>query len=462
MKTYDVVVLGGGPGGYVAAIRAAQLGSKVALAEKEKIGGTCLNTGCIPTKTLVKNAEIINNARNSSYRGIHVQGISVDIKETIEMKDMVIQQLRQGVENLLAANGVDVFKGFGNVIDNTTLEITGRQENTKIQFKHLIIATGSKPAGIKIKGAEEHSVTSTEILDMKEIPGSIVIIGGGVIGCEFAHILNALGSKVTIVEAMPKILTGSDTELSTALAQCMKSAGIQIKTGCLVDEIREADGKKEVIIIQKDKQKSVIADKVMISIGRAPNLQGLSALDLEMNGAYIKINDRGRTNIKHVYAIGDVTGIRPLAHVASEMGKIAAENISGKKAIYKDEIVPSCIFTSPEFAFVGLTEEKAAEQYRNVKVGRFPLMASGKALAMGETEGIFKVVSDGETGKILGVHLLGANAAEIIGEATAFMKMGASLSDLIDTIHAHPTISEAVQEAALDAEGICVHMPPKV
>lgn len=460
MEIYDVVILGGGPGGYVAAIRAAQLGRKVALVEKEQLGGTCLNTGCVPTKTLVRNAEIIRAAQNSGYRGIHVQGISVDIKETIEMKDMVVQQLRQGVENLLRANGVKVFKGLGRIADDSTVEIKGNPDVIKIRFRDLIIATGSKPANIKIKGAAEHAVTSEEMLNMKELPRSAVIIGGGVIGCEFAHILSALGSKVTIIEAMPRILSDADEELAAALAQYMNSAGIKIKTKAVVQEIREADGKKAVIITQGEKEEAVTAEQVMISIGRKPNLEGLESLGLEMNGPYIKINEAAKTNREHIYAIGDVTGIRPLAHAASAMGRVAAEQISGKDVKFHEALVPSCVFTWPELASVGLTEEKAREKHGEIKVGRFPLAASGKALAMGETEGLFKVISDGETGKLLGVHLLGANAAEIIGEAAAFMKMDASVNDMLGTIHAHPTISEAVQEAALDAAGICVHMPP--
>lgn len=462
MKKYDVAILGGGPGGYVAAIRAAQLGKRTVLVERENIGGTCLNTGCIPTKTLIRNAEIIDAVKNSGYRGIHVKDISIDIKETIGMKNAVVAQLRQGVEGLLADNGVDVLKGHGILGSKYKMTVEKTDGTEEIEFSSLIVATGSRPAQISIAGASEYAATSTELLDMKKIPESMIIIGGGVIGCEFAHILNSFGSKVTVIEAMPRLINNADSELTAVLEQCMKGSGIKIKKDCSVKEIRKTNSGKDVIIVKNGIEETLQADDVMISTGRAPNLEGLEKLGLEMNGRFIKVDDTAKTSIENVYAIGDVTGIRPLAHVASDMGRVAAENIAGIKSRYDDSKIPSCIFTSPELAFTGLTEEEASVRYGNIKVGRFPLAASGKALAMGETEGFFKVVSDGESGRILGIHMLGASATEIIGEASAFIKMGASVEDVIDTVHAHPTISEAVHEAALDAEGICIHMPPAV
>lgn len=462
MKKYDVAVLGGGPGGYVAAIRAAQLGKKTVLVERENIGGTCLNTGCIPTKTLIRNAEIIDAVKNSGYRGIHVKDISIDIKETIGMKNAVVAQLRQGVEGLLTANGVDVLKGHGTLDGKYKMTVEKTDGAEEIEFSSLIVATGSRPAQIGISGADEYAVTSTELLDMKKIPESMIIIGGGVIGCEFAYILNSFGCRVTVIEAMSRLINNADAELTAALEQCMKSSGIKIRKGCSVTEIRKTDSGKDVIIVKNGIEETLQADDVMISAGRAPNLNGLESLGLEMNGRFIKVDDIMKTSVENVYAIGDVTGIRPLAHVASDMGRVAAENIAGIKSRYDDSKIPSCIFTSPELAFTGLTEEEASARYGNIKVGRFPLAASGKALAMGETEGFVKVVSDGESGRILGIHMLGASATEIIGEASAFIKMGASVEDIIDTVHAHPTISEAIHEAALDAEGICIHMPPAV
>ena len=462
MKKYDVAILGGGPGGYVAAIRAAQLGKKTVLVERENIGGTCLNTGCIPTKTLIRNAEIIDAAKNSGYRGIHVKDISIDIKETIGMKNAVVAQLRQGVEGLLAANGVDVLKGHGILDSKYKMTVEKTDGTEEIEFSSLIIATGSITAQIGITGAGEYAITSTELLDMKKIPESMIIIGGGVIGCEFAHILNSFGSRVTVIEAMPRLINNADAELTAALEQCMKSSGIKIKKDCSVKEIRKTNSGKDVIIVKNGIEEALQADDVMISTGRAPNIDGLENLGLEMNGRFIKVDDTMKTSVDNVYAIGDVTGIRPLAHVASDMGRVAAENITGIKSSYDDSKIPSCIFTSPELAFTGLTEEEASARYCNIKVGRFSLAASGKALAMGETEGFVKVVSDGESGRILGIHMLGASATEIIGEASAFIKMGASVEDIIDTVHAHPTISEAIHEAALDAEGICIHMPPAV
>lgn len=462
MKKYDVVVLGGGPGGYVAAIRAAQLGKCVALAEKENIGGTCLNTGCIPTKTLVKNAEILKEVRNSIYRGIHINDISINIKETINMKNTVVAQLRQGVEGLLTANGVDFYKGLATVIDETCISIKNEEDTETIEFENLIIATGSRPVEINIKGAGENTVTSDELLNMKEIPESIVIIGGGVIGCEFANILNSFGSKVIVAEAMPRLIANADEEMSAALENSMKVDGIKVKKSCIVKEVANDGSKKKVILLNKSgKEENLYADVVMLSIGRTPNTEGIAALNLEMNGKYIKADEHMKTSIDNIYAIGDVTGIKMLAHAASHMGKVAAENISGIDSRYNDEAVPNCIFTSPELAFTGLTEGQAAEKYGEINVGRFPLAASGKALTMGETDGFFKVISDARTGKVVGAHLFGANATEIIGEAAAFIRMGASIDDIANTVHAHPTISEAFQEAALDAVGKCIHMPPK-
>lgn len=461
MKTYDVVVLGGGPGGYVAAIRSAQLGQKTALVERDRIGGTCLNTGCIPTKTLVRNAEIIHGAKNSAYRGIHIKEITIDIQQTIAMKNQVVGQLRQGVEGLLAANGVTVFAAAAAVLDESKIQLEKNGSIEVIGYKNLIIATGSRPAPIPIPGAEEYAVTSTEMLDLTQIPKRVIIIGGGVIGCEFAHVLQAFGSQVTILEAMPRIISSADEELSLALEQSMKNAGIIVKTGCVVQKITKVGEEKAVLVRMNDQEASFIGDEVMLSIGRIPNTDGVAGLNLEMSGAYINVDECTRTSLPHIYAIGDVTGIRPLAHVASHMGKAAAENIAGMNSKYDDTIVPGCIFTSPEMAFVGLTEAEARKQYKDVKVGRFPLMANGKALAMGETEGMFKVISDGSTGKLVGIHLLGVHAAEIIGEAAAFLKMGATVDDIEKTIHAHPTIAEALQEAALDAAGRCIHMPPK-
>ncbi|MCO7121170.1 dihydrolipoyl dehydrogenase [Ihubacter massiliensis] len=459
MKTYDVVVLGGGPGGYVAAIRSAQLGQKTALVEREQIGGTCLNTGCIPTKTLVKNAEIIRQAKNSDYRGIHIKELIIDLEQTIAMKNQVVGQLRQGVEGLLAANGVTVFHAAAKVLDQSSLRLD--QDGEIIRFKNLIIATGSRPAAIPVPGAADYAQTSTQMLELDQIPQRVVIIGGGVIGCEFAHVLQSFGSQVTILEAMPRIISSADEELSLALEQSMKSAGITIKTGCMVKEIRAAGEEKEVLVQMDGQGRNFRGDQVMISIGRTPNTDSVAGLGLEMKGDYIKVDQCTRTSLPHIYAIGDVTGIRPLAHTASHMGKAAAETIAGMDSKYDDSIVPSCIFTSPELAFAGMTEAEARKQYQDINVGRFPLIASGKALAMGEPEGIFKVICDGADGKLLGVHLLGANATEVIGEAAAFLKMGAGLKDLEETIHAHPTIAEALQEAALDAGGRCIHMPPK-
>lgn len=459
MKTYDVVILGAGPGGYVAAVRAAQLGATTAIIEKDSFGGTCLNVGCAPTKILIKNAEIINSVKKATERGITVSNLKLDISEAINYKDQVIDQLTQGVEGLIKSNKIDVYKGTGNVTKTNTVIIDGEEE---IGFKKLIIATGSSPIIPPIAGIDCGGIlTNAELLSLKEIPKHLLIVGGGVIGCEFATIFRAFGSEVTIVEMQKSLVPNMDKDISKMLGRNLKDKGVCIKTGHTVNKISRSNDDYQVEITKGDKSEIIEPDKILVSVGRKPNLLGLYALDLTIEGMFIKVNDYLETNIKNIYAIGDVTGKMQLAHVASAMGIRVVENCFIEKKPMDLSIVPNCIYTLPEIGAVGLTEMQAKEKYDEIIVGRFPLIASAKAFAMGDVEGMFKVIADKKTKKVVGAHLFGSNATEIIAELAAYMKMGATIDDIGETIHAHPTISECVMEAAHDAAGHCIHLPKR-
>lgn len=459
---YDIVILGAGPGGYVAAIKAAQLGAKVAIIEKDKLGGTCLNVGCIPTKALVKNAEILHYIDKAKKRGIQVGEAEVNMPETIKMKNAVVNQLVNGVKMLLASNKVEIFRGFGKILNQKRISIVDEEGNEAIiSYDKVILATGSSPFIPPIPGLNEEGIlTNTEILDLEEIPEHLLVIGGGVIGSELATVFRAFGSKITIVEMLPRLIPNMDNDMSKFLLKSLKSKGVDVLLESKVEKVEKL-GEKLLVTISGNHEEQLKVDKVLVSVGRKPNLEGLEELGLEMDGHHIKVNEYLETNIKDVYAIGDVTGKIQLAHVASTQGIKAVENAMGKSKKMDYRFVPSCIYTIPEIGVVGLTEEEAKQRYDNVSVGRFPLMACGKALAMGEIDGAFKVIVDKNEGKILGVHLFGANATELIAEATAIMKLGGTIEDLADTIHAHPTISEAIMEAGHDALGECIHLPKR-
>lgn len=456
MDKYDVAVIGAGPGGYVAAIRAAQLGLKTVIIERNKIGGTCLNVGCIPTKTLVKNAEILHGIRHANERGLKILNPEIDMPGTIKMKNNIVSQLAGGVQMLLKANGVEILKGEAEVLSEDRLSVAGLE----ISFSYLILATGSTNFTPPIPGLDLQGVlTSTEILDLDYIPESLVIIGGGVIGCEFATIFSSFGSKVTIIEMLPTITPMMDKDISNALKSSLTSDGVNILTNCRVDEVSKENSRFQIRILG-EKEEIIDASDVLVSVGRSANLKGLEALGLEMDSEnkYIKVNDKLETSTAHIYAIGDVTGKMMLAHVASAQGIAAAENIAGKPAAISYDIVPNCIYTIPEIGSVGLTEEKARERYGELLIGKFPMAACGKALAMGETTGFSKLIADKKSGKVLGCHIIGPNATELIGQVAAMMKKGGTLSDIKETIHAHPTISETILEAAHLALGEPIHM----
>lgn len=453
MNQYNVAIIGGGPGGYVAAIRSAQLSLKTVVIEEVKLGGTCLNIGCIPTKTLVKNAEMLYELKHASGRGIKVGKPEIDMPEMMAMKNKVVAQLTGGIQFLLNRNGVTVVKGKAAVVSEHMLAVNGEE----ITFDNLIIATGSSNFIPPVPGLEEGGIlTSTELLDIDHVPERLAIIGGGVIGCEFASIFNELGSKVTIIEMMPNIVPAMDADISAALRTSMTAKGIDVKAGYKVTEVRNSGNGYEVAA-QGNTEDTIHADKVLVSVGRKSNLDGVDALGLELERNYIKVNERMETSIKNIYAAGDVTGKIQLAHVASAQGVAAAENIAGGNSAMSYEVIPNCIFTLPEIGSAGMTELKAKETYGEIIVGKFPFSACGKALASGAPEGFVKVIADKRTNKLVGCHIIGQTAAELISEASVVMQSGGKITDIADTIHAHPTISEAVCEAALAALDKPVH-----
>jgi len=462
---YDVVVLGAGPGGYVSAIRASQLGAKTAIVEKNQVGGTCLNAGCIPTKALLKNVEILHCLELGKQRGIDAQEVQLDYRKAIKAKNGAVRQLVKGVEGLLASNDVDLYRGKGCVKENQVISIASSENKTQmIRYGKLIIATGSKPATLPIKGVElEGVVFSEEMLGMDTVPERLIIIGGGVIGCELANVLNAYGSHVTIVEMLPGVVAMLDEDISHYMEEVLRGQGINLKLGKQVNQIsNNDDGMLKVFITDHSGEEEILyGNQVLLSIGRQPNLEGLESLNLETERGYIKVNEKLETSQAGVYAIGDVTGKKLLAHVASEMGIRAAENAMGFDRRLELDIIPSCIYTIPEIGTVGLSESEARLKGYSILIGKFPLLACGKAVATGEAEGIFKLIADKDTRKLLGAHLIGKSATELVSEMSAYMKMGAKIDDVIDTIHAHPTISEAIVEAARDIDGNCIHMPKR-
>ncbi|MDR2610563.1 MAG: dihydrolipoyl dehydrogenase [Clostridiales Family XIII bacterium] len=454
---YDVAIIGGGPGGYVAGIRAAQRQLKTVLFEKNKLGGTCLNVGCIPTKVLVKNAEILHAIRNAASRGIVADPPVIDMRQMLAAKQAIVDRLTSGVEALLKSNGVEVVCSEAHVTSTHTLEANGREYS----FKNLIIASGSSNYIPPIPGLSGSGIlTSTELLELEEIPATLAIIGGGVIGCEMATIYSSLGSEVTVIEMQPRLLPLMDKTLSLSLKQSFAARGIRVLTKCGVSGVSAENG-RYVVEVSGGKDSTFTADKVLVSVGRKANLAGLDALGLELAGGYLKVDDRMATSIGNIYAVGDITGIIQLAHVASAQAIIAAENIArGESAMAYDK-VPGCVYTIPEIGSVGLTEDKAKEVYGDVVVSKFPLMACGKAVAMGETEGFVKLVAEADTGRLLGCHCMGAAATEIIAEAALALQNGNTIQDISHTIHAHPTISESIAEAAHLAEGMPIHMAPR-
>jgi dihydrolipoamide dehydrogenase len=458
MTEFDILIIGGGPGGYVAAIKAAQLGAKVGLVEKEAIGGVCLNWGCIPTKAMLKSAKVYKMMKNSESYGITITDsstIQANLPMIVKRKDDVVKKLTSGVKTLLKKNGVTVFDGFAEVKSPKSVLVNDQLLSTK----YLVLATGASPIIPPIPGVKEALeskiiVTSKEILALQEIPKSLVIIGGGVIGIEFATMFSALGSKVTIIERLEGILMNIDEEIRTAYTKILKKENIEILTSSSVVKID-----KNKVFYEKDgNQVSLEASKILMSVGMKPNTQGIEKLNLEMNKSGVVVNDYMETSIRGIYAIGDLNGKMMLAHVASAQGIVAVENIMGKPSKIDYRRVPAGIYGSPEIAYVGYTEQELKRDGKKYKSSKFPISANGKALAEGESEGFVKVLIDPKYGEILGMHILAQNATDIIAEAVVTMELEGTVHEVAKAIHPHPTLSEVMMEVAHGAVSKPIHI----
>jgi len=462
MSEIDVVIIGGGPGGYVAAIKAAHLGLKAVLVEKDKLGGVCLNKGCIPTKALISTTEILNHIQRAGEFGIQVKDYSFDFPAIMKRKDLITRRLSSGVEQLMKANQVRVVLGEGQIVEPGKVEITdtaGKKE--VIKTKNIVIATGSKVMKLPIPGIDSEGViTSDKALSLSELPSKMIIIGGGVVGIEFAGIFKALGVEVTVVEMLPRILLPIDEEIARRLTMSLKRKGIEILTDYKVKEIKKNNQNLEVLVSTSEGEKKLETEKVLLAAGRVPELGNIDVqrLGIELDKGAIKVDEKMRTNIPGIYAVGDVVGKIMLAHVASREGIVAVENISGKEVLMDYKVVPNCVFSMPEVASVGLTEAEARKENDNIKVSKFPFMANGKALGMGETEGMVKIIADGDTLKLLGVHILGVHASDLIAEGALALSMEATAEEIVNTIHAHPTLAEAIAEAAEGITGKPIHL----
>jgi len=457
----EVVVIGSGPGGYVAAIRAAQRGARVIVVEREKLGGVCLNVGCIPTKTLIYSAELYRKMRHAEDYGLKAKGVGFDLKALVARKNKVVGLNTGGIDGLFKARGIQVLQGEAQVLAPGRVQV-GKVE---VRAESIIIATGGRPA--QIPGLEFNGSTvigSTEALDLTELPPRIAVIGAGALGAEFACIWNNFGAEVTLIEFMPTILPREDEELSKRLSAGLKRRGMDVREGTKVAKLSHQ--KKGVRLeLEGKKAGTVDVDLVLVGIGLECNSEVVTqtpelGVELGPRGG-ILVNDRLETSVKNIYAIGDVINKTWLAHGASTEGIIAATNATGGDRRMDYRVVPSCTFTSPEVASVGLTEKQARERGAEVKVGRFLFSANGRAHAMNETEGMVKIIGDAATDEILGVHIMGYEAGELIASVALAMSMEATVEELVHTIHTHPTLSEAILEAAEDYYGLGIHTRPK-
>ena len=454
--SFDVVVIGGGPGGYVAALRAAQLGAKTAVVERDRVGGTCLVRGCIPTKALLQSAELYTLAKAGAPFGVVADKIGVDWSAALGRKTEVVDKLVKGVEGLLKAGGVTLVRGTGSLAGRGAVDVSGE----RMQAKDIVIATGSAVARIPLKGAEL-AIDSDQILELTEIPGRLAVIGGGVVGMEFAAMFAALGTKVTVLEMLPQVLPMVDADLVAVYTKHLAGLGGDVHTNAKVKEIAKRNGALQVRFSSGGEGGAVDADQVLLAVGRVPYTQGLEAekAGVKLERGRVVVDEHLHTTADGVWAIGDVIGGIMLAHVASYEGVLAIENIVGHADRTPDyHAAPNCIYTDPEIAHVGLGEIEAKEKGLDVKVGRFPFTASARALTLGQPEGFVKVVADASSGRLLGAHIVGPRATDLIAEATLAVQNGLTLEQIDLTIHAHPTLPESLMEAALAAQGRAIHI----
>lgn len=454
----DITIIGGGPGGYVAAIKAAKLGAKVILVEKEIVGGTCLNYGCIPTKSFVRSAQVYSQLKSAEEFGCYAENISFSITKIVERKNKVVQQLVQGIKYLLDKNNVRVINGMGKLINEKTVVVQNTMQKITIKTKKIIIATGSKSAKPSIQGLENKNIiNSNEALELRTLPKKMAIIGGGVIGMEFAFVFANLGVDVSVVEYFDSCLLSCDEDICRANEDNAIAKGIKLYTGAKVEEILNTENDECIVsFIQNNTKKHITADKVLVAVGRTPYIEGLEleSIGIELNGNKkgIKINSKMQTNIPNIYAIGDVTNTIQLAHIASNQGIVAVNNIMGNESEMDYLAVPSAIFTDPEIAMVGICEKEAHKRALEIEVGKFPYAANGKALTFGECSGFVKLIKAKDSGKIIGGAIVGLHATDLISEITLAIKNDLTAKQLTETIHAHPTTAEVIYEAALACE----------
>ncbi len=468
---YDLVILGGGTGGYVAAIRASQLGLKTAIVEKGKLGGTCLHKGCIPSKALLRSAEVYRTAREGDKFGVEINTVTLNFAKVQERKASIVSQLYKGVQHLMKQGKIDVYQGFGRILGpsifspmpgSISVEYEEGKESEILIPKNVIIATGSRPRTLPgLEADHEYVLTSDEALELEQLPKSIIIVGGGVIGIEWASMLHDFGVEVTVLEYDDRIIPTEDEEISKEMHRLMKKKGVHIITKAKVlPETLIKDNGVRIDAEVKGEQHTFTAEKILVSVGREANVNGigLENTEIKVEKGVIVTNSFYQTKESHIYAIGDCIGGLQLAHVASHEGIVAVEHIAGKSPDPLNyNLISKCIYSSPEVASVGLTEQQAKDQNYNIKVGKFSFRAIGKALVFGESDGFVKIIADQDTDDILGVHMIGPHVTDMISEAGLAKVLDATPWEVAHTIHPHPTLSEAIAEAALAVDGLALH-----
>lgn len=468
MDSFDVLVIGGGPAGYVAAIRAAQLGFKTACVDaferngKASLGGTCLNVGCIPSKAMLDSSEKFEVMQHDfAEHGINVQGASLDIAKMLGRKNGVVDKLTGGVAYLFKKNKITSFFGLGKLVradgDGWIVDAAG----TEVRAARVIVATGSSPRALPLAPFGGHIVENSGALEFTAVPEKLGVIGAGVIGLELGSVWRRLGADVTVLEAMPGFLMAADDAIAKEGLKLFKKQGLDFHFGVNITAVEQDDSGVSVTYTEQDKEVTARFDKLIVSIGRVPHTQGLGAdavgLALDERG-FVKVDQHYRTNLQNIFAIGDVIGGAMLAHKAEEEGVALAEMLAGQAGHVNYDVIPWVIYTSPEIAWAGLTEKQAKDRGLSIKTGQFPFSANGRALGHGDTRGFVKIIADAQTDKLLGVHMIGGGVSELIGEVVAIMEFGGSSEDLARTVHAHPTLSEVVKEAALAADKRALHM----
>lgn len=458
----DTLVIGAGPGGYVAAIRAAQLGQKVLIVDKSELGGVCLNRGCIPSKALIAAARQFESAKHGEVFGVTAENVKVDFAKTQEFKNGVVKKMTSGVTSLMKGNKIEVFNGECMFISDTEARVFNDHESPRYRFKHCIIATGSRPIELKPFPFGGRILSSTEALELPEIPKSMIVIGGGYIGAELGQMYSKFGTKVTIIEGLDTVLPGFDKDMTRLVAKNMAKTGIEIVTNAKAESAVQNDKEVTVKYSVGGESKEVTADYLLVTVGRRPNTDGelgldLIGLELDERGL-IKVDHQGRTSIPNIFAIGDVVPGLALAHKASYEGKIAAEAIAGLTSVVDYKVIPAVVFTDPECSSVGLTEKEAKDKGYKVKAGKFPFAGNGRAVSLNSPEGFIKIVANSENNLVLGAQIVGIEASNLIAELGLAIEMGATLEDIALTIHAHPTLGEIVMEAAELVEGHPIHV----